>query len=157
MNESNNFILKPVAFVSNNWINVNDDHWGNVISEIILADSFPATCLNGIENFSHLEIIFYFHQLKDADVVFDLRHPRNNASYPLTGIFAQRGRARPNKLGATIVEFLEKRERSIRVKGLDAINGSPVMDIKPVMKEFLPLTSVKQPEWSVDLMKNYWK
>ncbi len=157
MNDANTLILQPIAFVSNERINANDDSWGDVISEIILADHLPSTCLNGIENFSHLEIIFYFHQLKDMDVVFDLRHPRNNTTYPLTGIFAQRGRARPNKLGATIVEFLEKKDRSILVKGLDAMNGSPVIDIKPVMKEFLPHSLVKQPEWSVDLMKNYWK
>jgi tRNA-Thr(GGU) m(6)t(6)A37 methyltransferase TsaA len=151
------FIIKPIAFVSNNRSEMIDDSWGEVISEIILADYFPSGCLNGIEDFSHLEIIFCFHLLKDSDVVFDLRHPRNNLEFPLTGIFAQRGRARPNKLGATIVELLEKRERSIIVKGLDAVNGTPVIDIKPVMKEFLPHSNVKQPSWSVDLMKHYWK
>ena len=153
----NNFTIKPIAFFSNNRIKADDDNWGNVISEIILAEDIPSESLNGIESFSHLEIIFYFHQLQDADVVFDLRHPRNNKSYPLTGIFAQRGRARPNKLAATMVELIEKKERSILVKGLDAIDSSPVIDIKPVMNEFLPATHVKQPEWSVDLMKNYWK
>jgi tRNA-Thr(GGU) m(6)t(6)A37 methyltransferase TsaA len=150
------FIVRPIAFVSNSRTNPEDDIWAGMISEITLTDLFSSECLNGIENFSHLEIIFYFDKLKDDDVVFDLRHPRNNKSYPLTGIFAQRGSARPNKLGATIVELIERRDRSVIVKGLDAINGSPVIDIKPVMKEFLPVSPLKQPEWSVDLMKNYW-
>jgi tRNA-Thr(GGU) m(6)t(6)A37 methyltransferase TsaA len=150
------FIIKPIAFVSNSRTNPDDDNWAGMISEITLTEFFSSECLNGIENFSHLEIIFYFDKLKDDDVVFDLRHPRNNKSYPLTGIFAQRGSARPNKLGATIVELIERKDRSLVVKGLDAIDGSPVIDIKPVMKEFLPASAVKQPEWSVDLMKNYW-
>jgi tRNA-Thr(GGU) m(6)t(6)A37 methyltransferase TsaA len=151
------YVVKPVGFVKNSRIVANDDAWGDIISEIELVDLFPNECLVGIESFSHLEIIFYFHQVPDEEVVFDVRHPRGNPSYPLTGIFAQRGRARPNKLGATIVELVDKRERSLLVKGLDAINGTPVLDIKPVMKEFLPLREVRQPQWSADLMEHYWK
>src|SRR2546425_1222180 len=135
MNTPDAYILTPIAYVENSRRTQEDDNWGEVISEITLADGMDSSCLKGIEEFSHLEIIFYFHQLEDSKIVFDLRHPRNNTSYPLTGIFAQRGRARPNKLGATIVPLIEKKERSIVVKGLDAINGTPVVDIKPVMKE----------------------
>lgn len=151
------FTLKPIAFVINDRILADDDNRGDSISEIKLVDLFSEECLNGIEDFSHLEIIFYFHLLKDEDVVFDLRHPRNKKEYPLTGIFAQRGRARPNKLGATIVQFQSRKSRSLFVKGLDAINGTPVLDIKPVMNEFLPRTTIKQPAWSSDLMKHYWR
>jgi len=149
--------VKPVAYVSNNRNISEDDHWDEVVSEIKLVDLFSSECLVGIEQFSHLEIIFYFDRLKDEEVVLDLRYPRENRSYPLTGIFAQRGRARPNKMGATIVELLEKKDRTLTVRGLDAINGTPVLDIKPVMSEFLPRSAVRQPEWSVDLMKKYWK
>ena len=148
--------LKPVAYVSNSRLTPEDDNWGDVVSEITLVDVFPDECFNGIEDFSHLEIIFYFHLLNDADVVLDVRHPRNKKEYPLTGIFAQRGRARPNKLGATIVELKERKGRSILVKGLDAVNGTPVVDIKPVMSEFLPKNRIVQPAWSTDLMKRYW-
>jgi len=151
------YTVKPVAFVKNHRYIANDDVWGDITSEIELVDLFPKECLVGIEDFSHLEIIFYFHELPDEEVVFDVRYPRGNTSYPMTGIFAQRGRARPNKLGATIVELLEKRERSILVKGLDAINGTPVLDIKPVMREFLPLQEIRQPQWSSHLMEHYWK
>ncbi|MCX6291929.1 MAG: tRNA (N6-threonylcarbamoyladenosine(37)-N6)-methyltransferase TrmO [Bacteroidetes bacterium] len=153
----NSIQIRPIGFVINDRKTPEDYCWGEVVSEIKLVDLFSVECLDGIENFSHLEIIFHFHLLKDEDVVFDLRHPRNNKQYPLTGIFAQRGRARPNKLGATIVELVKREGRSLFVKGLDAIDGTPVVDIKPVMKEFLPRDAVKQPEWSTDLMKNYWK
>ena len=148
--------LNPIAVVKNNRTSAEDDHWGEIVSEIILADALPDECLDGIENFSHLEILFQFHLLKEAEVVSGSRHPRGNKNYPLTGIFAQRGSARPNRVGATIVMLLEKRKRSIIVKGLDAIDGTPVIDIKPVMNEFLPSGKVKQPQWSVDLMKEYW-
>ena len=152
----NEIVINPIAFVKNDRQKTDVYKWGNVLSEIILADQMPDQCLSGIENFSHLEIVFYFHLLKDDDVVFDLRYPRENRSYPLTGIFAQRGRARPNKLGATIVELIEVKKRSLVVKGLDAINGTPVIDMKPVMQEFLPRREVKQPDWSKALMVDYW-
>ena len=148
--------IRPVAFVSNNRTKPDEFNWGEVISEIVVADEIPNDCLRGIDAFSHLEIIFYFHELDDKSVVYDLRHPRNDPKYPLTGIFAQRGRARPNKLGATIVRVIEVKKRSVLVKGLDAINNTPVIDIKPVMKEFLPREEVRQPDWSRELMRSYW-
>jgi len=157
MKSADEILIHAVAFVRNDRIKPEDYSWGDVISEINLADDLPDECLQGIDAYSHLEIIFYFNLLKDKDVVFDLRHPRNNKKYPLAGIFAQRGSSRPNKLGATMVELVEVKKRSLVVKGLDAINGTPVIDIKPVMKEFLPTGEVKQPEWSKDLMSTYWK
>ena len=156
MNNTSNILIRPIAFVKNNRLKADDEPWGQTISEIILADEMPDSCLSGLADFSHVEIIFYFHLLKDSDVVFDLRYPRENKNYPLTGIFAQRGRARPNKLGATIVELLEVKKRSLVLKGLDAIHETPVIDVKPVMQEFLPRNSIKQPDWSKDLMSRYW-
>ena len=64
---------------------------------------------------------------------------------------------RPNKLGVTIVELVEQKQRILIVKGLDAIDGTPIIDIKPVMKEFLPKNEVSQPDWSISLMENYWE
>lgn len=110
----------------------------------------------GIEGFSHLEILFYFHKVSDDKIQYEARHPRNNKEWPEVGIFAQRGKNRPNKLGSTIVEFVERKQKELIVKGLDAIQGTPVIDIKPVMKEFMPKSEVKQPEWSISLMERYW-
>jgi tRNA-Thr(GGU) m(6)t(6)A37 methyltransferase TsaA len=148
--------IKPVAFVENLRTFPKDDHWGDVISEIKLAEGIHPDALKGIEEFSHLDIIFYFHQVKEEHIQYKARRPRNNKNYPETGIFAQRGKNRPNRLGATVVTLLEKSGSKLVVKGLDAIDGTPVIDIKPVMKEFLPKGQIIQPKWSEDLMKVYW-
>jgi tRNA (adenine37-N6)-methyltransferase len=112
--------------------------------------------LTGINEFSHLEIIFYFDKVSDDKIQYEARHPRNNKAYTKVGIFAQRGKNRPNKLGVTIVELVEMKKRKLIVKGLDAIDGTPIIDIKPVMKEFLPKGEVLQPNWAVSLMDKYW-
>lgn len=148
--------LSPIAFVKNSRTQIEDDNWGEVISEIILTGNFDSSALKGLQDFSHAEIIFYFDKLDDSSIVRGLRHPRNNPQWPLTGIFAQRGRNRPNKLGLTVVEIMEIKEKTLTVKGLDAIDGTPVLDIKPVLKEFLPSGEIKQPAWSRELMKTYW-
>ncbi|MBK8513662.1 MAG: SAM-dependent methyltransferase [Saprospiraceae bacterium] len=103
-----------------------------------------------------VEIIYYFDQVKNEDIVFSGR-PRGNPNYPVVGIFGQRKKDRPNTIGLCIVELLEHHGRSIKVKYLDAIDGTPVLDIKPVFKEFQPRGQIKQPIWVADLMKNYWE
>ena len=97
-----------------------------------------------------------FDQVDPAQVNTGARHPRNNASWPKVGIFAQRARKRPNRIGVSYCEILSVHERIIRVRGLDAIDGTPVLDLKPVMAEFLPRGGVRQPEWSAALMSRYW-
>jgi len=72
------------------------------------------------------------------------------------GIFAQRAKDRPNRLGSTVVEILKRDGRVLTVAGLDAVDGTPVLDIKPVMVEFLPRTTLRQPAWSHELMRAYW-
>lgn len=149
-------ILEPVAVVRSQRAEIADDNWGNVISEIILDDRFPRESLDGIEAFSHIEVIFFFDRVKKSDINTSARHPRNNVDWPKTGIFAQRGKNRPNRLGLCTVKLLERKGRVLKVQGLDAVDGTPVLDIKPVMKEFLPREEVRQPQWSSELMKNYW-
>jgi tRNA (Thr-GGU) A37 N-methylase len=73
------------------------------------------------------------------------------------GIFAQRAKARPNRIGATLVRVLERRPRALVVEGLDAIEGTPVIDIKPVFREFLPQTEIRQPAWTHEMMRDYWR
>jgi len=149
--------LKPVAYVKNNRTEVADDFWGGVVSEIILTDEFTEESLMGIQEYSHLEIIFYFDQVGDSKIQKNARHPRNNPEYPKVGIFSQRGKNRPNKLGLTTVRLLKKEGIALTVQGLDAVDGTPVLDIKPVMKEFMPKEEIIQPFWSIELMKDYWK
>ncbi len=148
--------LQPIAIVKNTRFTLNDDFWGNMVSEIELMPHIPSEALNGIENFSHVEIIFYFDKVDKSKIQFS-GHPRDNKKWPVTGIFARRAKERPNQLGLTIAELVKKEERILLVKNLDAVDGTPVMDIKPVMKEFLPITQIRQPAWATELMKDYWK
>ena len=95
--------------------------------------------------------------MQPGQIVTGARHPRGNRDWPLTGIFAQRARSRPNRLGTTMCRLMGVEGTVIRVSGLDAIDGTPVMDIKPVMREFLPRGEIVQPEWSSELMRSYWQ
>ncbi|MFG3433864.1 tRNA (N6-threonylcarbamoyladenosine(37)-N6)-methyltransferase TrmO [Lysinibacillus fusiformis] len=151
------YMIQPVATVSNSRKTIKDDLWGEIISTIELSENLHEESLKGIEDFSHIEIIFYFDQVSDDQIQYEARHPRNNQNYPKVGIFAQRGKNRPNKIGITMVELVEVKQRTLMVKGLDDIDGTPIIDMKPVMKEFLPKGVIKQPAWSTDLMKAYWE
>ena len=149
--------ISPIGVVCNTRLTPADDDWGGLVSQIRLDPALPEESLAGLETFSHAEIIFQFHLVGEKEIVMGARHPRENPLWPEVGIFAQRGRLRPNRLGLTIVHILRREGGSLFVEGLDAINGTPVLDIKPVMKEFLPRGAVQQPEWSHEVMKDYWK
>jgi tRNA (adenine37-N6)-methyltransferase len=148
--------MHPIATVKNARKEVEDDNWGDVISILELDSAFNEEALFQIESFSHVEIFYYFDKVEDSKIETGARHPRNNQEWPKVGIFAQRGKNRPNRLGATIVKVLKREGRQLFVQGLDAVDGTPILDIKPVMKEFLPREEVVQPQWATELMKNYW-
>ena len=148
--------LKPIGYVRNTRLDLDDDNWGSVASEIRLDESLPEESLDGIETFSHAEIVFYFDQVADEKEIPWSRHPRGNKDWPKVGIFAQRNKDRPNHLGLTIVKIIRREGRSLFVKGLDAVHGTPVLDIKPIFTEFLPHEEIRQPAWSHELMNDYW-
>ena len=149
--------LKPIGFVKNSRVEIEDDNWERVISEIELIEEIIPESLNGIEEYSHLEIMFYMDKVSDEKAKAQIRHPRNNENLPKVGTFAQRNKNRPNKLGLTTVELIERKGNVIKVRRLDAINGTPILDIKPVMKDYEPIGEIKQPNWTKEIMKNYWK
>ena len=148
--------LQSIATVKNSRTEPVDDHWETIIAEIELADNIPTEAFNNISDFSHLEIIYYFDKVKKENIVFSGR-PRSNPNYPLIGIFGQRKKDRPNTIGLATVELLEHNARTIKVKFLDAIDGTPILDIKPVFKEFQAKGEIRQPAWVTELMKSYWK
>jgi tRNA-Thr(GGU) m(6)t(6)A37 methyltransferase TsaA len=148
--------LTPIGTVKNSRLKPTDDFWEEVVTEIELAEHIPTEAFNHISDFSHLEIIYYFDKVEDENIVFQ-GHPRGNPNYPSVGIFGQRKKDRPNKIGLCTVELIKHTGRTITVKYLDAIDGTPVLDIKPVFKEFQPKGQIKQPNWVADLMRNYWK
>ena len=119
-------------------------------------EGFDAEALDGLEAFSHAEVFFVFDRVADSAVVRGARHPRDNPAWPRVGIFAQRAKARPNRIGSTMVEIVGREGRVLEVAGLDAVDGTPVLDIKPVMKEFLPRGDLRQPAWAAEVMRDHW-
>lgn len=148
--------VSPIGYVRSSRAAPIDDHWSEVTAEIDLVDGFPDDALAGLDAFSHAEVLFHFHAADPAKVERGSRHPRGNPEWPRVGIFAQRGKDRPNRLGSTIVQVGRVEGRRLTVAGLDAIDGTPVLDIEPVMREFLPRTPVRQPAWAGELMREYW-
>jgi tRNA-Thr(GGU) m(6)t(6)A37 methyltransferase TsaA len=149
--------LTPIGTVRSTRRELADDFWGDQRASIELAPELPDESLDGIESFSHAEILFVFDRLDPASIVRGARHPRGNPAWPRVGIFAQRGKGRPNRLGSTIVRVVGREARSLIVEGLDAVDGTPVIDIKPVLAEFLPRSAVRQPDWARELMRDYWR
>ena len=150
------YIVEPVGFVQASRASPEDDLWGGEHASIVLADALPAEALAGLDAFSHLEILFLFHQVPPEKIISGARHPRNNTEWPKVGIFAQRGKNRPNRIGSTICRVISVDGKTLTVAELDAIDGTPVLDIKPVMREFLPREATRQPEWVSELMREYW-
>jgi tRNA-Thr(GGU) m(6)t(6)A37 methyltransferase TsaA len=148
--------VEPIAFVSATRKSPEDDFWGGEVAEIRLADAIDPSALAGLETFSHVEVLFLFHGVSEHKIVNGARHPRNNVAWPKVGIFAQRGKNRPNRIGSTICKVVGVEGAILRVSELDAIDGTPVLDIKPVLKEFLPREATSQPSWATELMSSYW-
>jgi tRNA (adenine37-N6)-methyltransferase len=149
--------LAAIGYVEAQRQAAEDDFWGGTQSCIQLEPGFNGEALQGLADFSHVEVIYYFHQVAADRVVTGARHPRNNSAWPAVGIFAQRGKNRPNRIGSTVCRVLCVEGTRLYVGELDAIDGTPVLDLKPVMEEFLPRGTVRQPSWSRELMADYWK
>ena len=151
------FEVKPIGIVRSPRKDLADDFWGKVDAEIILADHLPDEALAGLDGFSHIEVIFLMDRVDPARVETGARHPRERKDWPLVGIFAQRGKARPNRIGLTRATIRKLAPRVLIVRGLDAIDGTPVLDIKPWMTEFAPIGETRQPQWATELMADYYK
>jgi tRNA (adenine37-N6)-methyltransferase len=150
--------LKPIGIVHSPIREPLDDIWGNVTARIELDPSrFTAESLSGLDAFSHVEVIFLFDRVVANDEIHSgARHPRGRTDWPKIGIFAQRGKNRPNRIGVTVCRLIAVDSLSIEVQGLDAIDATPVLDIKPYMREFAPRGEIRQPAWSTELMSEYW-
>jgi tRNA-Thr(GGU) m(6)t(6)A37 methyltransferase TsaA len=134
-----------------------DDGWDSETSYIDLdLDVLDEDAAAGLGAFSHIEVIYRFHATSESAAVRGARHPRGNMDWPLVGILAQRAKNRPNRLGVTCCRLVAVRGCTLEVSGLDAMDGTPVLDIKPYMSEFGPRGAVTQPDWSHELMKDYW-
>ncbi|MFI4935136.1 MAG: SAM-dependent methyltransferase [Caulobacterales bacterium] len=149
--------LEPIGHVRGGRGEPIDDDWGKSRARIELDPArFTPDALAGLADFSHLEVIFLFDKVSEGEIEYGARHPRGRADWPLVGIFAQRGKNRPNRLGLCSCRIVSVKGLAVEVEGLDAIDGTPVMDLKPVMKDFLPRGELREPAWAGELMKDYW-
>lgn len=150
--------LKPIGTVNSSRLKVEDVNWDKeTVFVEIDSSEFTNEALFGLDTFSHVEVIFFMDQVDPQKVEKNARHPRNNPEWPKVGIFSQRGKNRPNQIGLTICRVLKIDGTKIFLEGLDAVNGTPVLDIKPWVKEFAPRGEVFQPNWISELMKGYWR
>lgn len=152
------FAIVPVGFVrSHVKAPMVDDAWGAVTSVIELdGKRFSADATAGLEGFSHVQVLFRFHLVSPDQVEYGARHPKGRTEWPKIGIFAQRAKRRPNLLGVSTCRLLRVDRLTLTVLDLDAIDGTPVLDIKPYMLEFGPHGEVRQPKWSRELMEKYF-
>jgi tRNA-Thr(GGU) m(6)t(6)A37 methyltransferase TsaA len=149
--------VEPVGRVVGGRVAVSDDDWGDVVARIRFDRArFAPEALAGLESFSHLEVLFVFDRVDAAAVETGARHPRGNQDWPRVGIFAQRAKDRPNRIGISRCRLLAVDDLELHVQGLDAIDGSPVLDVKPWMSEFAPQGETRQPVWATELMRGYW-
>lgn len=151
------FVIEAVGHVRGGRAEAIDDDWGPSRARIELDPAhFGPEALFGLTDFSHAEIIFVFDRITDAEIVRGARRPRGREDWPLVGIFAQRGRNRPNRLGVSVCRIVSVDGLVLEVEGLDAIDGTPVVDIKPVLKGFIPRGEVREPAWAAEIMETYW-
>lgn len=147
--------LDPIGVVRSTRAEAEDDRWDDETARIELLAPFGERALRGLDEFSHCVVVYVFDRATWHESKMS-RHPRGNTEWPDVGIFAQRAKDRPNRLGVTVCRILGVDGGTVHVSDLDAIDGTPVVDIKPWMVEFGPRGAVSQPSWSSELMRGYW-
>lgn len=151
------FEITSIGTVRNERTDVqHTDNWGAVRSTIVVDERFGEACLQGLEGFSHVEVLFVFDRLAEREDYREPRPYRGRADLPAMGVFAERGPRRPNRIGVTCCAIEGVKGRELTVVGLDAVSGTPVVDLKPVMVEF-QVADVRQPQWVGELMADYFK
>ena len=146
--------MKPIGYVKNDVQEKKDVSWGEDVSYVLLEEEYCGG-LKGLEDFSHAIILYYLDKAEFISEKHLQRHPQNRPDMPLVGIFAQRGKDRPNTIGMTSVEIVAVSDSTLTVRGLDAISGTPVLDIKPYYPVY-DKKEAKTPEWVDRLMENYF-
>lgn len=147
--------VRPIGWVRSPIAEPRDEGWGSIESTIVVEPELRAG-LRGLAEFSHLIVITFLHGASFDPDRHLVRRPRGLAELPEVGIFAQRAKDRPNPLGVTCVPLVALAEEGVRVRGLDAIDGTPVLDIKPCFPQFDAPASARVPEWVHVLMRGYF-
>jgi tRNA-Thr(GGU) m(6)t(6)A37 methyltransferase TsaA len=146
--------MEAIGFVENDVKDKKDMSWGEDTSSIVLNEQYISG-LMGLDDFSHVIIIYHLDRAKYEKDKHLQRRPQNRDDMPLVGIFSQRGKDRPNRIGMTSVEIVSVSDDRLVVRGLDAVDGTPVLDIKP----YYPVYDKKDasvPDWVDRLMEHYF-
>ena len=146
-----NFNMTAIGRVAGGRGPAEDDQWAGSRAEIVV-DALPPEALTGLDSFSHCEVVFVFDRLPPEAITTGARHPRGYPDWPLVSILAQRGRKRTNRIGLSICRVLALTGKRIAVEGLDAIDGTQVLDIKLVLSGFLPRETIREPDWACAIM-----
>jgi len=142
--------LAPIGRVVNDIEYPGDVKWETITSRVVIASQL-VEALDGIDGFSHVVIIFYLHKVgEDRRSVLKV-HPQGRQELPLTGVFATRSPVRPNPIGVTVVKLLERQENVLKVLGLDAYDGAPVLDVKPYLRRGDFIEEATMPDWLLRL------
>lgn len=147
-------VMKPIGYVHNNVENKKDVAWGQDVSTIHLEEEYYSG-LEGLSDFSHAIIIYHLDKAVYDKEKHLQRRPQNRDDMPLVGIFSQRGKDRPNRIGMTSVQIVNVEDTQLTVKGLDAIDGTAVLDIKPYYSVYDKKDAIV-PEWVDRLMEHYF-
>jgi len=140
--------LEPIGFVRNE-VEEKPERgfdWQQIESEIVIEPRL-AEGLDSLEEFSHIIIITWMHQAAEKDKMALKIHPRGRKELAQVGVFASRSPFRPNPLGEVTVRLLERRGNILKVKGIDFINGTPVIDVKPYMPGHDSVDGAVTPPW----------
>ena len=149
--------MRPIGWVRSARAEPIDDAWDSVPTRIELdGNLLEPDATAQLDEFSHIEVVFVFDKVDEADVCTGARHPRGRHDWPRVGILAQRAKDRPNRIGTTVCRLDGVDGLEVRVSGLDAIDGTPVLDIKPYLSGFGPRGEVREPAWATELMAGYW-
>ena len=150
------FNVHPIGTVKCAVNEMSQGNWASVESEIRLDPEY-APGLQGLEGFSHVLVIFFLDRAQDFDLKTQLlRRPRGMDDLQAVGVFAQRTKYRPNPIGITAVELLGIDGNVVRVRGLDALDGTPVLDLKPYMPPFDRVDDVTMPPWVGHFIEGYF-
>jgi tRNA-Thr(GGU) m(6)t(6)A37 methyltransferase TsaA len=145
-NQSPGMSLKAIGVVRNEVKQPIRHGWREIVSEIVV-DASLTEALDGLDEWSHLIILYWMHQLPAGKPLPLKVHPMGKPELPLVGRFATRSPSRPNPVGQAVVRLLERWGNILKVKGLDAIDGTPVIDIKPYLPGYDSADDAKVPLW----------
>ncbi|MEU6114326.1 TrmO family methyltransferase [Streptomyces sp. NPDC047117] len=132
-----------------------EDHW-NETAIIRLNSDFPPEVVQGLEEFSHLVVVWHFSKASPDDVALHARSPRNNPDWPTTGTFVHRNHRCPNQLAQSFPRLLKVDGLDLHVRDLDAVDGTAVYDLSPYFQEMGPRGELRQPAWPGEMLKDYW-